>query len=259
MDADARPPFKQLAETFAEKARDPGRYLVIPGDRFMKLPSYTNQDEKDLIRTLAPTPDTAPANPVDTDEYLQPKSRPIDSPGPSVVEQSEDILKSLRYCKDPRKTSDDEPDANVREVGIGASGVRVDLPLDEDDYLMPTCQNQTPGYMDLIGVPACIDNPEYLMGSNNINNINNLNGNISHNINHNIINNNNNSNSCNKNEPPIQLQQAPTVVSQQAPPPTQTLGIPLSPTENTETTSEHEYYNDLQRELQPLHRNETTV
>jgi L1 cell adhesion molecule len=121
---------------------------------------------------------------------------------------------------------------------------------------MPTCQKQTPGYMDLIGVPSCIDNPEYLMGSNNINHIIN----------------NNNSDNCNKNEPPIQLQEnkepqyfmnkgpVATSPTATAPPPTQTLGIPLSPTEvNTETTSEHEYYNDLQRELQPLHKHETTV
>lgn len=43
LDADSRPTFKQLADTFAEMARDPGRYLVIPGDKFMRLPSYSTQ------------------------------------------------------------------------------------------------------------------------------------------------------------------------------------------------------------------------
>lgn len=43
LDADSRPTFKQLADKFAEMARDPGRYLVIPGDKFMRLPSYSTQ------------------------------------------------------------------------------------------------------------------------------------------------------------------------------------------------------------------------
>ena len=43
LDAESRPSFKELAEEFAKMARDPGRYLVIPGDKLMRLPSYTPQ------------------------------------------------------------------------------------------------------------------------------------------------------------------------------------------------------------------------
>lgn len=43
LDADSRPTFKELAEIFAEMARDPGRYLVISGDKFMRLPTYSSQ------------------------------------------------------------------------------------------------------------------------------------------------------------------------------------------------------------------------
>lgn len=43
LDADSRPSFSNLATKFAEMASDPGRYLVIQGDKFMKLPSYTPQ------------------------------------------------------------------------------------------------------------------------------------------------------------------------------------------------------------------------
>ena len=43
LDADSRPSFKELADEFAKMSRDPGRYLVIPGDRLMRLPSYTQQ------------------------------------------------------------------------------------------------------------------------------------------------------------------------------------------------------------------------
>ncbi|XP_058451762.1 epidermal growth factor receptor isoform X1 [Malaya genurostris] len=297
VDADARPTFKSLAEGFAEMARDPGRYLMIPGDKFMRLPSYTNQDEKDLIRTLAPAADL-PGTIVEAEEYLQPKTRPVLMLPPTSMESSEEKPKAMRYSKNALKP-DEESDSNAREVGVG--GIRLNLPLDEDDYLMPTCQSQAPsvpGYMDLIGVPASIDNPEYLMGSTGSNvstglptpppvgpsasgiciipsspvtslppsingtvNIGTSNPNtttINNNANNNNNNNNNNPvvNNANKAEA-IQLQHT-TLHEPHAAPPTQTLGIPLSPTE-TETTSEHEYYNDLQRELLPLHRNETTV
>ena len=47
LDPDSRPGFKELAEEFAKMARDPGRYLVIPGDKLMRLPSYTTQVSPD--------------------------------------------------------------------------------------------------------------------------------------------------------------------------------------------------------------------
>ena len=40
-DADSRPSFKELADEYAKMARDPGRYLVIQGDKLMRLPSYS--------------------------------------------------------------------------------------------------------------------------------------------------------------------------------------------------------------------------
>jgi len=43
VDPDARPSFKELVEEFSKMSRDPGRYLVIPGDKLMRLPSYTTQ------------------------------------------------------------------------------------------------------------------------------------------------------------------------------------------------------------------------
>ena len=49
LDAESRPSFKELADEFAKMARDPGRYLVIPGDKLMRLPSYSPQVKMHLI------------------------------------------------------------------------------------------------------------------------------------------------------------------------------------------------------------------
>ncbi|XP_013119135.1 epidermal growth factor receptor isoform X2 [Stomoxys calcitrans] len=248
LDAEMRPSFKQLVNFFAEFARDPGRYLFIPGDKYTRLPSYTSQDEKDLIRKLAPTFE-GPEAVVEADDYLQPKS----TPGPHNHEGCEEVPKLNRYCKDPMNKNSsnesDETDSNAREVGVG--DLRLELPVDEDDYLMPTCQvssqttlnnnnvatsnamSATPGgYMDLIGVPTSVDNPEYLL---------------------------NTTANLNSQEAPIPTQTLgiPVVVTRPPNPGPTMLEIPVTPTEPT--SSDHEYYNDTQRELQPLHRNETRV
>lgn len=173
---------------------------------------------------------------------------------------------SSRYCSDPIKVRVEctlegnfENMSPAKEAQVG--DLKLNLPLDEDDYLMPSPQHtQKPStYIDLIGEGGeggddedvqeldfssfvgpkrCVDNPEYLMSDENV--------------------------------------------------PAQTLGIPTEPvpleslcvsegsgSESTprpgtskyqpqrsveeESMSDHEYYNDLQRELQPLRRNETTV
>lgn len=46
LDAESRPGFTELADEFAKMARDPGRYLVIQGDKFMRLPTYSIQANK---------------------------------------------------------------------------------------------------------------------------------------------------------------------------------------------------------------------
>lgn len=229
IDADSRPSFKELVDIFQRFAQDPGRYLHIVGDLHMRLPQYTGQDEKSRIRALALASQSREPGMPDTEDYLSPKRSSMVA-GPSHAVPSASMMATLsaadrlalkRYLGDRRRVpGDDETDANGREVAVG--NIRLDLPLDEDDYLMPTSQSQSGGaaggYMDLIGTPACIDNPEYLMGA--------------------------------------------AAVPNDSPPPTQTIGIPITlpaPMIEGEQTSDHEYYNDLQRELQPLQRNETTV
>lgn len=43
LDAESRPGFKELADDFSKMARDPGRYLTIPGDKFMRLQNILSQ------------------------------------------------------------------------------------------------------------------------------------------------------------------------------------------------------------------------
>ena len=43
VEPDSRPSFKVLVDEFTRMARDPGRYLVIPGDKLMRLPEFTPQ------------------------------------------------------------------------------------------------------------------------------------------------------------------------------------------------------------------------
>lgn len=49
VEPDSRPSFKVLVDEFTRMARDPGRYLVIPGDKLMRLPEFTPQVCKNII------------------------------------------------------------------------------------------------------------------------------------------------------------------------------------------------------------------
>lgn len=267
LDAGLRPTFKDLVEVYSAYARDPGRYLYVPGDKHMRLPSFTSQDEKDLIRNL-PTAGDCETIAETADEYLQPKQghsmmmhhggndRP-DVPPPET----------LRYCGEPgahkMMIGADECDHNNRMVCI--DNLKLDLPLDEDDYLMPTSQSLSggagaaAGYMDLIagsvgnGVPVCVDNPEYLIGGGaaggGVGSMNHLAPVPTQTIGIPAV------------PTPSTSSPVTTMVTATAPPthPSGTSGVTSVGGNETEQSSDHEYYNDLQRELQPLHRSETTV
>jgi len=222
LDADSRPGFKELSEEFAKMSRDPGRYLVIPGDKLMRLPSYTTQDEKELIRNLSSAIGGNEVVMV-AEEYLNPGqvastatlNTPVDTPLPSTptqkffpasmapppysshpglahhrnsrfgstpgVNEAFSTLGSratLRYNSnnffsascDPLKQLEDEADTASHYPGphytntAGRTKPRppnVALPLDAEDYLVPSPQSPPPAtpnslnnnknpYMDLI-------------------------------------------------------------------------------------------------------------
>ncbi|XP_015916068.1 epidermal growth factor receptor isoform X2 [Parasteatoda tepidariorum] len=293
LDAESRPSFKELADEFAKMARDPGRYLVIIGDKLMRLPSYTPQDEKELIRNLS-MPIEGPEVIMDAEEYLQPaklEQTSTDSPPPPTpikkfmddrgfdgdsmnnspnhsdhnhgelkVNNHEnntglnngchnrDTSLSTRYCSDPL-TSLERGDRDVFFPSNGlphlnAKDVQLDLPVDNEDYLVPSpCSCNSAGYMDLVG-DAKISSPAPPYAGNFA-----PPRNIPHqavdNLEYHLMNKHNSISSSTE-----------TAIANQR-----------KPTSSDDDTDEHEYYNDfdgLQRELQPLNnhrseRNETTV
>ncbi|XP_025829040.1 epidermal growth factor receptor-like [Agrilus planipennis] len=302
LDAESRPSFKELAEDFTKMTRDPGRFLVIPGDRHLK--TFQNQDEKD-VRHLGFSLEHSSSQ-SEGDECLQPSSRaPVsfDSflnspqsirmklwPSQSVVTSDGSCApqnqhnwnqERLRYaqqhglnprmislgnesdcsslkCSSDGKTDIDEYDSGRSQAQVGT--LKLELPVDEDDYLMPSPQ-QTQGastYVDLIeesvrhsdnsasdSAEFCktnIDNPEYLMN----------------------------------NDAPSQTIGIPTVSQVVQSNGVSTCNVMLNvqqpqllrpssyvPQKSSEEESDHEYYNDfdrLKRELQPLkYKGETTV
>jgi len=69
-DSDSRPTFKDMAEQFRKWARDPGRYLAIPGDEFMRLPVFSPQDQRELLGALSGATD-GDEEIIDAEEYFQ--------------------------------------------------------------------------------------------------------------------------------------------------------------------------------------------
>ncbi|XP_064475004.1 epidermal growth factor receptor-like isoform X2 [Ornithodoros turicata] len=340
LDAGSRPSFKELAEEFAKMARDPGRYLVVPGDKLMRLPSYTAQDEKELIRNLSMPIEGAEVI-MDAEEYLQPKAELIQGFPPDQAAPATPIKKFMddrgfeedptlgiphpavffpgtmpphgtemngichgmgnnprtrenslnqRYCMDPLQMLGKDADvmgdddafihnAATLPKGTKPSDMKLHLPVDEDDYLMPSPRSRglSTTYMDLIGdtrypdpstprlqdygsfvpdfipqnglpcQPHGVDNLEYHLMNRN------------RDPRHQYV------NTCPTPTGPLG---SPTVVQQQQQP-----QFPIGPqsqpqrkqNSSDEDTDDHEYYNDydrLKRELQPLNhrsRSETTV
>ncbi|KAH9642374.1 hypothetical protein HF086_004906 [Spodoptera exigua] len=169
---------------------------------------------------------------------------------------------SSRYCSDPMKGRPDNGETNfdnmskIKEAQVG--NLKLNLPLDEDDYLMPSPQHtqNASTYMDLIGEGGenqegikdlrfsgfvgkrCVDNPEYLMSEENV--LPQTLGIPTEPV------------------PMESLCMSEGSGSESTPRPSTSKYLPQRSVEE-ESMSDHEYYNDLQRELQPLRRNETTV
>jgi L1 cell adhesion molecule len=271
----------------------------------MRLPSYTQQDERELIRDLSSALD-GPEVLMDAMEYLQnqhsstssssmngtlPKG---DSTAPSWTEsyppsqhgRQDYPRRYISYpWKGPDGSGDDSSIATAEEsLRKYVGNVKLDLPVDEDDYLMPSPQNNKNAttYLHIVGdprmqgldqngqpmqnkprqYPILVDNPEYQLTAREYTNVPlayapiglppctnslNANPNLSH------LHNQNQS-----------LGQYPGEKAQshyrhhQPPSSSRRHGS------RSEEESDHEYYNELdrlKREKQPLQvrKNETTV
>lgn len=73
--SECRPSFSELASEFAKMSRDPGRYLMIPGDEQMRLPDYTREDEQRMVQEAG---DYGSEQLVLADEYRNPSTYRFD-------------------------------------------------------------------------------------------------------------------------------------------------------------------------------------
>uniref|UniRef100_A0A5S6QD49 receptor protein-tyrosine kinase n=1 Tax=Trichuris muris TaxID=70415 RepID=A0A5S6QD49_TRIMR len=175
VDADARPSFKELREIFLKMGKDPGRYLVVEGDALLRLPAYTPQDQREMIRQLIDDPEV-----VDPEEYFStaPTSSPPLSPTTltkpliegtearvSCCSQRHASAVSQRYASDPLK--------NMPGLNTGKFSDSPTLTTDIENYLIPdsqqTAQELTPcdddgvfmAYGSSGGFPRCTDGHSY--------------------------------------------------------------------------------------------------
>ncbi|GAB1602446.1 epidermal growth factor receptor-like isoform X2 [Argonauta hians] len=91
LDADSRPSFKELEVEFGKMSRDPGRYLVIEGDKLMRLPSAT-YDKRDLLQSLSLA--EGPEELVEAEDYLMPQSSLVVENGTGTGENNNDGSKT---------------------------------------------------------------------------------------------------------------------------------------------------------------------
>ncbi|CDW54152.1 epidermal growth factor receptor [Trichuris trichiura] len=186
----------ELKDIFVKMAKDPGRYLVVEGDALLRLPAYTPQDQREMIRQLIDDPEV-----VDPDEYFSaaPTSSPPVSPTMlrkpliedrearvSCCNQRHTSAVSQRYASDPLKNM---PGLNTSKFSDSPT-----LTTDVENYLIPDSQQAPQGlspcddgvfmaygssgelpcctgghsYYNEFGKPnagICLENLEYMQGS----------------------------------------------------------------------------------------------
>lgn len=175
LDAESRPSFSELTEQFSKMAQDPGRYLIIPGDRLMKLPSYTQQDERDMVRRLAASALDNPASDVVlmASEYLASGTdsscstadvshySPADGSTNAATEATV-VRPCGAHLQSKSNCGSNETRAHPHRNGSCKRQNRR-LPLDDQQYLMPALTDGPSSIRSQFGVTEIL-NPEY-MGS----------------------------------------------------------------------------------------------
>lgn len=201
MDSESRPCFKELSQDFSRFSRDPGRYIVIKGDEFMKLPNVELEAE-DLISHSGPekviSMDDYYLQPSEDDKnqgdgYLDPQ---VDYEGGDVKftkgKKNADVkdLPSNRYTTDPTRNAkeDYERDADL-DVAIDSAYYPTDpLQTSKQDALKGSLSSITDQLKNIASKarPSYYNNKKYNYLTNrdsidnnnqNNNNINNKNNN----------------------------------------------------------------------------------
>lgn len=199
LDVESRPTFSDLATEFTRMAGDPGRFLVIPGDKLMRLPSQ-EPDTRDLIRMMSLPLDEPDLMIMSGEEYLRPKDLelggsdgsypPSSSPLGPLTSIPEDVTyENSELMEGRRAQTKDEIEGHTsgkfshqysregsqryitdpcridagrggsRETGKPNEDVPSLLRVDEDGYLPPQSASTQQNYLDLI-YQGTSDNPE---------------------------------------------------------------------------------------------------
>ncbi|KAK7118642.1 hypothetical protein R3I94_022213 [Phoxinus phoxinus] len=153
IDADSRPPFRELVAEFSKMARDPSRYLVVQGDDPTYQPSPT--DSK-FFRSWISTEDMDGV--VDAEEYLLPNKRffnqstqPVSEYHNSADNYTNGVM--LRYITDPTHKDLMLPEYMNQDVTTTSNKAN-------PNYEGPGRGQTENGYIDTYGCKP--EGPEYL-------------------------------------------------------------------------------------------------
>ncbi|KRZ30093.1 Epidermal growth factor receptor [Trichinella pseudospiralis] len=135
VDADARPSFKELRESFLKMAKDPGRFLVVEGDALLRLPTYTPQDQQQMIRQLIDDPDV-----IDPEDYFSaPTASPLVSPVTPTKPLIDDVEMRLA-CGPPHRHAGSVSQRYASDPVKSKLLDNSSLSTDQDNYLIPDSQ-----------------------------------------------------------------------------------------------------------------------
>ncbi|CAL8312963.1 unnamed protein product [Merluccius merluccius] len=155
IDASSRPRFKELVVEFSKMARDPSRYLVIQGDKRMRLPS----DPRLFTRMLS-TEDMEDV--VDADEYLMPFKGQEHMHSSSHPHHCSTVHTHIHTHTHTHIYMDNGHPARMNSVVMRYITDPTQTTLDSDDFAPgPEYMNQSHGETSLSSRLSDVLNPNY--------------------------------------------------------------------------------------------------
>ena len=169
VDAESRPSFKDLAKEFARMARDPARFLCIEGDKLMRLPTYTKQDEKAFIHGMGKHLDIGDLDHIiAAEEYLNPQGKmasqhtlntPVDTPLPPATPTQKFQFPGFTLPGDQISHRNSTMIHSNRQSRYGSSAALTQgfSTLDSRAFRHSTYASQNPLNEDLQQAPSSLD------------------------------------------------------------------------------------------------------